>query len=51
MCAIRPGVSRLEIRYTMQTHPLPSGLHGTMNDAKSAQRPAAGSTSIPMGRG
>jgi hypothetical protein len=47
MCATRPAISRLELRYTIQTHPLPPGLRGTMNDAKSSQRPAAGSTSIP----
>jgi hypothetical protein len=47
MCAIRPGMSRLELRYDMQTQPRPPGLRGTMNDAKSSHRPVAGSTSIP----
>jgi len=28
-----PGMSRLELRYAMQTHPPPPGLRGTINDA------------------
>jgi len=48
MYAIRPGMSRLELRYTMQMHPRPPGLRGTMNDAKSSHRPVAGITSIPI---
>ena len=51
ICAIRPGMSRLELRYTMQTHPRPPGVRGTMKDAKSSHRPVAGSTSIPIRRG
>jgi hypothetical protein len=51
MCAIRPGMSRLELRYAMQTRPLPPGLRDTMNDAKSSHCPVAGRTSIPIRRG
>jgi hypothetical protein len=51
MCAIRPGMSKLELRYAMQTQPPAPGLRGTMNDAKSSHRPVAERTSIPIRRG
>ncbi len=44
MCLIRPGVSRLELRYDMQTHPPPpADVRGAISDAKSStvRRPAA----------
>jgi len=47
MCPMRPGMSRLELRYAMQTHALAPGRRGTMNDEKSSQRAVAGRTSIP----
>jgi hypothetical protein len=50
-CAIRLCMSRLELRYAMQTHPPPPSLRGTINDAKSSHRPVADSTWTPMRRG